>query len=230
MYGIFKHGLQCPHGLPLPATKSAAGQRWSFGYWLALTCCLVSVCPLGLSAQSPTSQRSTADAEADPDRSNGASAAAYANVPPADNVPPEVTVPPEDNVPTAANRDGQIARDAKGPQDNLGQRENRLRFSFNGARWREVLEWLAEEGELALQLGELPTGSFTYSDRENFTLSGAISRLNLFLIPEGFAAVRRGNLLTVIQLGDPRSLQQLDALAQVVPPESLDERDANEVG
>ncbi len=88
-----------------------------------------------------------------------------------------------------------------------------LRFAFSGAPWREVLRWLADESGLALHVGDLPVGSFTYSDPDEFTVDEAISRVNLFLIPQGFGVVKRGSLLSVISLADPRSLQQLDALA-----------------
>lgn len=39
-----------------------------------------------------------------------------------------------------------------------------VRFSFNGAPWRDVINWIADESNLALHVGELPPGSFTYSD------------------------------------------------------------------
>lgn len=96
-----------------------------------------------------------------------------------------------------------------------------LRFSFNAAPWRDVIEWVSEEAGLALQFGELPTGSFTYNDRGIFTPEEALNRINLFLIPEGFALVRSGNLLSVVNLNDPRSLAQLDAIAEMVRPDQL---------
>lgn len=104
-----------------------------------------------------------------------------------------------------------------------------LRFSFSGAPWREVLNWLAEESELALHVGDVPSGSFTYSDPTTFTPDEAIARVNLFLIPQGYAVVRRGQLLSVISLGDPRSLQQLDALATLTPINELSKRSDHEV-
>ncbi len=104
-----------------------------------------------------------------------------------------------------------------------------LRFSFSGAPWREVLNWLAEESELALHVGDVPGGSFTYSDPATFSTDEAIARVNLFLIPQGYAVVRRGQLLSVISLGDPRSLQQLDALATLTPIADLDQRGDHEV-
>ncbi|TWT65343.1 secretin N-terminal domain-containing protein [Allorhodopirellula solitaria] len=104
-----------------------------------------------------------------------------------------------------------------------------LRFSFNGAPWRDVIEWVAEEAGLALQFGELPPGSFTYNDQGSFSPEAAINRVNLFLIPEGFALVRSGNLLSVVNLNDPRSLSQLDAIAEMITPAELDSRSDQDV-
>ena len=87
---------------------------------------------------------------------------------------------------------------------------------LTGSLWRDVIRWLADEGGLALQVSELPTGSFTYSDPRVFTHAEAIDRINLFLLPEGFTLVRSGQLLSVINLGDQRSMQQLDAMAELV--------------
>lgn len=103
------------------------------------------------------------------------------------------------------------------------QPEATLRFAFDGVAWRDVIRWLADEADLALHVGDLPTGSFTYSDGSAFTPDEAIDRVNLFLVPQGFALVRTGQLLSVINLGDPRSRQQLDAIAKLVTAEDLDE-------
>jgi len=105
----------------------------------------------------------------------------------------------------------------------------RFRFSFSGAPWREVLNWLADESGMALHVGDLPAGSFTYSDPSDFTIDEAISRINLFLIPQGYSIVKRGTLLSAISLVDPRSLQQLDALATPTPVTELDQRSEHEI-
>ncbi|KAA5544699.1 general secretion pathway protein [Roseiconus nitratireducens] len=104
-----------------------------------------------------------------------------------------------------------------------------VRFSFNGVPWREVINWIAEEASLALHVDAVPPGSFTYTDPSPFTFDEAIDRINLFLLPEGYSLVRSGNLLSVINLSDPRSLQQLDALAELVRPEELADRNAQDV-
>jgi type II secretory pathway component GspD/PulD (secretin) len=106
---------------------------------------------------------------------------------------------------------------------------DRVRFSFDGVAWRDVIRWLADEGGLALQVSELPTGSFTYSDPRVFTHAEAIDRINLFLLPEGFTLVRSGQLLSVINLGDQRSMQQLDAMAELVTTDELKDRNRHEV-
>lgn len=104
-----------------------------------------------------------------------------------------------------------------------------LRFSFSGTSWREVLSWLAEESRLALHVGALPPGSFTYEDPNAFTIDEAIARLNLFLIPQGYTIVRRDQLLSVLSLSDPRSLQQLDALASVRTVDQLQDLSEHEI-
>lgn len=96
-----------------------------------------------------------------------------------------------------------------------------LQFAFEGAPWRGVLGWLADEADLALHVGETPTGSFTYSDRRPYTPDEAINRVNQFLIPKGFSLVRSGKLLSVISVEDTRSLKQLDVMAKLVSVEEL---------
>ncbi|MCH2400811.1 MAG: hypothetical protein MK364_16975, partial [Pirellulales bacterium] len=73
-----------------------------------------------------------------------------------------------------------------------------LLFSFDRTPWRDVITWLASEADLALHVGELPTGSFTYNDPKAYGHDDAIARVNLFLLPQGFSLVRNGKLLAVI--------------------------------
>lgn len=104
-----------------------------------------------------------------------------------------------------------------------------IEFHFQGTPWRDVISWLAEESGSALHVGELPTGSFTYEDQNEFTPQQAIDRVNLFLLPQGYAIVRSGSLMSVVNLSDPRSTQQLDALAPLVPQGKLDDQPDHDV-
>jgi len=141
-------------------------------------------------------------------------------MPPLSEEPASIAPSAAPEVSTAEVESASAERVARQP---ISPNESTLRFSFSGATWREVLNWLAEAGELSLYVDEVPPGSLTYSDSQGFSVNEAIARLNLFLVPRGFALVRRGDLLAVISLGDPQSLQQLDALARVVGPDELDQ-------
>ncbi|MCR9293747.1 MAG: general secretion pathway protein [bacterium] len=104
-----------------------------------------------------------------------------------------------------------------------------LAFSFERAPWREVIQWIASECDLALHYEDLPTGSFSYSDPSLFSPNEAIDRVNLFLLPQGYSLVRSGKLLSVINLGDPRSMQTLDSLARLVTVDQLKELNSHDV-
>ena len=83
-----------------------------------------------------------------------------------------------------------------------------LSFTFERAPWRDVVTWLADASGWALHVGELPTGSFTYSDSSPFTPDEAVARVNLFLQPQGFTLIRSGALLSAIDMSDPRGRQR----------------------
>lgn len=104
-----------------------------------------------------------------------------------------------------------------------------VEFSFDGIPWRDVIQWLADSGDLSLHITDVPTGSFTYFDRQKFTPEQAIDRVNLFLLPQGFTLIRTGELLSVINLTDSRSTQQLDALAPLVELDQLAELSDHQV-
>ena len=98
-----------------------------------------------------------------------------------------------------------------------------LQFNFERQPWRGVLDWLALEADLALHIGDLPTGSFTYADARSYTPDEAIHRINLFLIPQRYALVRSGKMLSVVNLDDSNSVRQLDAMAETVDTAALSE-------
>ena len=107
--------------------------------------------------------------------------------------------------------------------------ERTWKFQFENAPWREVIKSLAEASGMALHVDQLPTGSFTYTDPDSFSPAEAIDRINLFLLPQGYTLVQSGKLMSLINLGDPRSMQQLDAIARLVKPEELSELEDHDV-
>ena len=125
-----------------------------------------------------------------------------------------------------------VTEDATRPEvidERSGDQVVSLQFAFEGMPWRDVIKWFADTADLALHVGDVPTGSFTYSDSNSFTPDEALDRLNLFLLPQGFTLVRSGKLLSVINLSDPRSLQQLDSLAKYVTIDQLQNASDNDV-
>ena len=99
-------------------------------------------------------------------------------------------------------------------------RDVKLRFSFRFQPWEDVLDWLAEQADLSLQSSIIPEGTFNYSDPRAFTPSEAIDLINGVLLTQGYTLVRRGRLLTVMNLED----EVPDVLVEFVPLEKLDER------
>ena len=47
---------------------------------------------------------------------------------------------------------------------NAEQEEAELRFSFSGTNWADVLDWFAEQADLALEVDQPPLGTFSFSD------------------------------------------------------------------
>ncbi|WP_164103099.1 secretin N-terminal domain-containing protein [Candidatus Laterigemmans baculatus] len=103
--------------------------------------------------------------------------------------------------------------------------EPQLHLNFSGTPWREVLEWLAEEANLSLQVETMPSGTFSYSDlNRTYTPSEAIDAMNLVLMREGYAMIRRHQLLVLVDLEDNLARDYLRELAEVIAPAELDER------
>ncbi len=142
-----------------------------------------------------------------------------------------VTFPVDAQPPVTPIAERTVEAERNGEPASHGEADevSNLRFSFEAAPWRSVLRWLADESGLALHVGAVPPGSFTYSDSNAYTPDEAIERINLFLIPEDFTLVRSGRLVSVISLEDPRSVQQLEAMAELISVDELSERGRHDV-
>lgn len=135
---------------------------------------------------------------------------------------PALAQQPDSKIPT-------LKPPAHDPANALELPPKTVEFSFDGIPWRDVIQWLADSGDLSLHITDVPTGSFTYFDRQPFTPQEAIDRVNLFLLPEGFTLIRTGELLSVVNLTDRRSAQQLDALAPLVELQQLEKLNSYQV-
>jgi type II secretory pathway component GspD/PulD (secretin) len=95
-----------------------------------------------------------------------------------------------------------------------------LRFQFDAAPWKDVLEWLAQQSGLSLAIETLPVGSFTYRDDRTYTLDEALDLLNSYLLTKGYTLVRRQRILLVLDVENPIP----EELVTLVTTEELDQR------
>jgi type II secretory pathway component GspD/PulD (secretin) len=80
----------------------------------------------------------------------------------------------------------------------------KLRFNFTYAPWKEVIEWLAEQADLSLEIPTAPPpGTFNYRDTRHYSPKEAMDVINSTLYPKGYLLVRRDRRLEVWNLQDP---------------------------
>ncbi len=93
-----------------------------------------------------------------------------------------------------------------------------------------MLEWFAEQADLALQVDQPPAGSFTFADpTRSYSVSEALDVINLALMKRGYALVRRGRMLQVIDLELENADKLISEIAELVRPEQLEERGNSDV-
>ncbi len=105
-----------------------------------------------------------------------------------------------------------------------------LKFNFSGTRWLDVLDWFASQADLALQVDEPPVGTFSFSDpTRGYSISEGLDVINLALMKRGYSLVRRGRMLQVIDLELENADKLISELAELVTPESLDNRGRSDI-
>lgn len=137
---------------------------------------------------------------------------------PAVQSPSDVAPPPE--VKSEAMEDAEPTEGAA-PDVTAADRENmKLRFNFRYQPWEDVLDWLAEQADLSLQSNIIPEGTFNYTDTRTYTPTEAIDVINGVLLQQGYTLVRRGRMLSVMDLE-----QEIpEVLVEFVPVGELEER------
>lgn len=143
-----------------------------------------------------------------------------------DSRPATVTESTKAEIP-ASEAPRQAAMPAK--QRSLGESGD-LSFNFSGVTWPAVLEWFADEADLALQLDQIPVGSWTFADpTRKYSVSEALDVINLALLKRGYCLVRRGRMLQVIDLEQQNADKLISELAELVRPEQLEDRGRSDI-
>tara|TARA_R110002049_G_scaffold2750_2_gene21593 strand:- start:432322 stop:435372 length:3051 start_codon:yes stop_codon:yes gene_type:complete len=108
--------------------------------------------------------------------------------------------------------------------------EPKLTFNFSGASWSDVLEWFSNEADLSLQVDRPPTGTVNFRDpTRSYTVAEAMDLLNRLLLDRGYAIVRSGRILQVIDYEAENAKRFISQVAELVSPEELDQRGRTEI-
>ncbi|MEO2049905.1 MAG: secretin N-terminal domain-containing protein [Pirellulales bacterium] len=103
-------------------------------------------------------------------------------------------------------------------QDNVEQAQadtatsdrpaSRIAFNFHNAPWPDVLKLFTDAAKLNLNLRDVPAGTFTYYDQQQYTPLEALDIMNRFLLQDGYLLVPHDRFLTVldVQKGIPPNL------------------------
>lgn len=78
--------------------------------------------------------------------------------------------------------------------------ETTLSFNFRYAPWADVLKLFADAAQLTLDLNEVPPGTFNYYDDKTYTVTEALDVLNGYLLPKGYALIRRDRFLVALNI------------------------------
>ncbi len=169
---------------------------------------------------------------AEPLDSGGAQPAApeQAGEPAAPQTPPAQPQAEETNAPPAAADNGNAAP----AQPGLSVTENGtncLRLNFRGASLDSVLNYLSEAAGFIIVLETQPRGKVDVWSSQPLTKDEAVDLLNTVLNKNGYAAIRRGRTLTIINKdeaktkaipvrlgGDPEAIPETDEMiTQIIP-------------
>ncbi len=105
-----------------------------------------------------------------------------------------------------------------------------LRFNFEGAGWETVLEWFAQEADLSLQLDQIPQGTVRFTDPNRaYSVTEGLDLLNRLLLSRGWALVRDGRMLRVIDLEAENASKLIRETAELVTPSEFDGRGESDI-
>ena len=105
-----------------------------------------------------------------------------------------------------------------------------LVFNFSGAAWKDVLTWFAEQADLSLQIDRYPVGTVNFADpQRTYTVSEGLDLLNRLLLDRGYALVRRGRMLLLIDLEVENAANLISEIAELVTADQLDSRSRSDI-
>ena len=108
--------------------------------------------------------------------------------------------------------------------------ERELSFNFSGASWKDVLDWFSKEADLSLQIDRMPTGTVNFRDpSQTYSVSEGMDLLNRLLLDKGYALVRRGRMLMLVDHEAENADKFISEIATLVSPHELDNLGRTEI-
>lgn len=84
-----------------------------------------------------------------------------------------------------------------------GTPNDKLKFQFTYAPWKEVINWFAEQADFSLVAETFPQGTFNYTDNtRTYTPGQALDLLNKVLITKGYRLLRHERMLFLLSSDD----------------------------
>ncbi|EMI20041.1 NolW domain protein [Rhodopirellula maiorica SM1] len=113
---------------------------------------------------------------------------------------------------------------------DAGMSSEKFVFNFSGASWKDVLEWFSEQADLSLQIDRFPTGSVNYVDpSRSYNAAESLDILNRLLLDRGYALVRRGRMLLLIDLEVENAANLISEVAELITLDELDDRSRSDI-
>lgn len=113
------------------------------------------------------------------------------------------------------------------PVDNaeLPIEDIRLKLSFQGTPWDEVIRWLAEQADFSLQSDVIPPGAFNFRDRSRmYTISEAMDVMNSQLLSSGHILMKTGRMLRCVNFEEDQEIagEFINEITEYVTIDELD--------
>ncbi len=185
-------------------------------------------------AETPAEASSTADVPAVAAADSNAAPSPSAQPAAAETQPAAVETQPAaaENQPAAAMQAVPVqASPAESTAiDNTVKSEEGFVFNFSGASWKDVLEWFSEQADLSLQIDRFPAGTVNYVDpSRTYNAAESLDILNRLLLDRGYALVRRGRMLLLIDLEVENAANLISEVAELVTLDELDGRSRSDI-
>lgn len=117
----------------------------------------------------------------------------------------------------------------RGP-NTVGFQQTGMLLNFRGMPWKDVLEFMADEAELSLQIDQYPPGTVNFVDKtRRYSLPETMDLMNNLLLKQGYAMVRDGRMLFLIDLEAENAEKLISEHAELISAEELDERGRSEI-